>query len=115
MFQQLRRLERLAQPDVEDHLGDLGDLTKEFGYKNPMVIPRPLKIVVNMGVGEAIQNAKILDVASQELAAITGQKPIIRRAKNAIAAFHLRAGMPIGLKVTLRRDLILVKFPYSWN
>ena len=79
-------------------------LVKEFGYQNPMTIPRLLKVVVNMGVGEAIQNAKVLDTAGQDLAAITGQKAIIRRAKNSIAAFHLREGMPIGLKVTLRRE-----------
>lgn len=79
-------------------------LTKEFSYDNPMIVPRIEKIVVNMGLGEAIQNAKILDTASAELAAVTGQKPIVRKAKRAIAAFRLRAGMPIGLKVTLRRE-----------
>ena len=81
----------------------VANLIKEFGYTNKMTIPKVVKVVVNMGVGEAIQNVKILDTAAVELAAVTGQKPIIRRAKKAIAAFHLRAGMPIGLKVTLRR------------
>lgn len=79
-------------------------LKKEFGYANSMTIPKIVKVVVNMGVGEAIQNAKILDGAAEELAAITGQKPVVRRSKKAIAAFRLREGMPIGLKVTLRRN-----------
>jgi large subunit ribosomal protein L5 len=78
-------------------------LIKEFGYKNPMQVPRLVKIVINMGLGEATQNIKILDAAMEELALITGQKPIIRRARKSIAAFKLRAGMPIGCKVTLRR------------
>ena len=77
-------------------------LRKEFGYKNAMAVPRLEKIVVNMGMGEATQNVKILDGAAAELAAITGQKPIITRAKKSIAAFRLRARMPIGLCVTLR-------------
>ncbi len=79
-------------------------LMKEFKYSNIMAVPKIVKIVVNMGVGEAIQNAKLLDVASDELAAITGQKPIVRRAKKAIAAFKLRKGMPVGVTVTLRGD-----------
>ena len=79
-------------------------LIEQFNYGNRMAVPRIEKVVINIGVGEAIQNAKILDIVSKELAAITGQKPIIRRAKKAIAAFKLRQGMPIGLKVTLRRD-----------
>ena len=78
-------------------------LIKEFGYKNPMQVPRLVKIVINMGLGEATQNIKILDAAMEELALITGQRPIIRRARKSIAAFKLRAGMPIGCKVTLRR------------
>ena len=78
-------------------------LIKEFGYKNPMQAPRLVKIVINMGLGEATQNIKILGAAMEELALITGQKPIIRRARKSIAAFKLRAGMPIGCKVTLRR------------
>lgn len=77
---------------------------KEMGYKNPMQVPRLIKIVFNMGVGEATQNIKVLDAAVEELALITGQRPIIRRAKKSIAAFKLKAGMPIGCKVTLRRQ-----------
>ena len=79
-------------------------LMKEFGYKNPMQVPKLVKIVLNMGVGEATQNIRILDAAVEELALIAGQRPVIRRAKRSIAAFKLRAGMPIGCKVTLRRD-----------
>ncbi|HDD43955.1 MAG TPA: 50S ribosomal protein L5 [Candidatus Desulfofervidus auxilii] len=78
-------------------------LIKEFGYKNPMQVPKLEKIVINMGLGEATQNIKILDSAVEELALITGQRPVICRAKKSIAAFKLRAGMPIGCKVTLRR------------
>jgi large subunit ribosomal protein L5 len=77
-------------------------LMKEFQYKNINAVPQVKKIVVNMGVGESISNAKILDVAAAEVAAITGQKPIITRAKKSIASFKLRAGMPIGVSVTLR-------------
>ena len=79
-------------------------LIKEFGYKNPMQAPRMEKIVVNMGLGEAIQNVKILDNAVEELSLITGQKPVIRKAKKSIATFKLRQGMPIGCCVTLRRE-----------
>ena len=78
-------------------------LRETFGYKNAMEIPRLEKIVVNMGLGEAIQNIKILDTAAEELKMIAGQKPVITRAKKSIAAFKLRAGMPIGCMVTLRR------------
>ena len=78
-------------------------LMKEFGYKNLLQTPRIEKIVVNMGLGEAIQNIKVLDHASEELGLITGQKPIVRRAKKSISNFKLRAGMPIGCAVTLRR------------
>lgn len=77
-------------------------LAKEFGIKNPMAIPRIEKIVVNMGLGEASANSKILDVATEELKAITGQKPVITKAKKSIAAFKLREGMSIGTMVTLR-------------
>jgi large subunit ribosomal protein L5 len=77
-------------------------LIKEFGYRNPMAVPRLRKIVINMGLGEAIQNAKLLDSAGQELAAITGQKPVITRARKSIANFKLRQAMPIGAMVTLR-------------
>jgi large subunit ribosomal protein L5 len=79
-------------------------LIKEFNYKNPMQVPKMEKIVINMGLGEAIQNVKIIDGAVQELAAITGQKPIINKAKKSIATFKLRQGMPIGCSVTLRKN-----------
>jgi len=79
-------------------------LQAEFNYKNVMQVPRLEKIVINMGLGEAIQNIKILDSASVELAAISGQKPVITKAKKSIASFKLRQGMPIGCMVTLRRD-----------
>ena len=79
-------------------------LQKEFTYTNSMAVPRLEKIVVNVGVGEATQNIKLLDGASVELKQITGQKPIVTRARKSIAAFRLRAGMPIGASVTLRGD-----------
>src|ERR671923_2444514 len=79
-------------------------LMKEFGFSNPMATPRLHKIVVNMGLGEATQNAKLLDPLSNDLAQIAGQKPVITRAKKSIAAFKVRAGMPIGAMVTLRGD-----------
>ena len=79
-------------------------LMKEFELKNPMAVPHLHKIVVNMGVGEATQNAKVLDPAVNELGQITGQKPVVTRAKKSIAAFKVREGMPIGAMVTLRGD-----------
>jgi large subunit ribosomal protein L5 len=79
-------------------------LTKEFGYKNVMAVPRIRKVVVNMGLGEATANAKLVDVGADELARITGQKPVTRRSKKSIAAFKLRKGMPIATMVTLRGD-----------
>lgn len=79
-------------------------LRKEFSIGNPMAVPKLEKIVVNMGVGEAIQNIKVLDDAVEELAAIAGQRPSVRRAKKSIASFKLREGMPIGCSVTLRGD-----------
>lgn len=79
-------------------------LTKDFGYSNIMQVPKIEKIVVNMGLGEAIQNVKILDSAVEELAVITGQKTVITKAKKSIASFKLRQGMPIGCMVTLRRE-----------
>lgn len=79
-------------------------LQKEFGVENRMAVPRLEKIVLNMGMGEAIQNIKILEDAVEELAAIAGQRPSIRRAKKSIASFKLREGMPIGCSVTLRGD-----------
>jgi large subunit ribosomal protein L5 len=79
-------------------------LMKEFDFKNPMAVPHLHKIVVNVGVGEATQNAKVLDPAVNELAQIAGQKPVVTRAKKSIAAFKVRAGQPIGAMVTLRGD-----------
>jgi large subunit ribosomal protein L5 len=79
-------------------------LIKRFNYKNGMEVPRLEKIVINMGLGEAIQNIKILDSAVQELSQITGQKPVITKAKKSIAQFKLRTGMPIGCMVTLRKE-----------
>jgi len=79
-------------------------LRRRFGYQNPHEVPHLEKIVVNMGVGEAIQNAKILDAAVHELALITGQKPLVTKSKKSIANFKLRAGMAIGCKVTLRQE-----------
>ena len=79
-------------------------LQKEFGYDNVMQVPRLSKIVVNIGLGEALTNAKALDAATGDLAAITGQKPIITRARRSIAQFRLRTGNPIGAKVTLRGE-----------
>jgi len=79
-------------------------IAKEFSISNPMAIPRVDKVVINMGMGEAIANAKILDTAAEELRAITGQKPVITKAKKSIASFKLRQGMPIGVMVTLRGD-----------
>ncbi len=79
-------------------------LTKTFNYKNIMQVPRLEKVVLNMGLGEAIQNIKLLDTAAEELQIIAGQHPVITRAKKSIAAFKLREGMPIGCMVTLRRN-----------
>ena len=79
-------------------------LMKEFNLKNPMAVPRLHKIVVNMGLGEATQNAKVIDPAASELAQVAGQKPVITKAKKSIAAFKVREGMPIGAMVTLRGD-----------
>jgi len=79
-------------------------LIKHFDYGNVMEVPRLEKIVVNMGLGEAIQNIKILDTAAQELSMIVGQKPVITKARRSIATFKLRQGMAIGCRVTLRRD-----------
>lgn len=79
-------------------------LIERFDYKNPMETPELDKVVLNMGLGEAIQNIKILDAAVEELTLISGQKPMITRAKKSIAAFKLREGMPIGCTVTLRRN-----------
>lgn len=79
-------------------------LMQRFGYKNPMQVPRLQKIVINVGLGEATANPKMVDTTVAEISAITGQKPIVRRAKKSIANFKLRQGMPIGVMVTLRRE-----------
>jgi len=79
-------------------------LTKEFGYKNVMAVPKIEKVVVNMGLGEATANAKLIDTGADEVARITGQKPVTRRAKKSIAAFKVRKGMPIASMVTLRGE-----------
>jgi large subunit ribosomal protein L5 len=79
-------------------------LKKEFGYTNVMAVPKIQKVVVNMGLGEATSNAKIIDVAADELARVTGQKAVTRRAKKSIAQFKVRQGMPIGTTVTLRGE-----------
>ncbi len=85
-------------------------MMERYGYKNPMAVPRMRKIVVNMGVGEASANIKILDAAVDQLAVITGQKPVIRRARKSIANFKIRKGMPIGCTVTLRGDRMYEMF-----
>ncbi|MBN1850487.1 MAG: 50S ribosomal protein L5 [Deltaproteobacteria bacterium] len=79
-------------------------MIKEFGYKSLMAVPRLEKVVLNMGLGEAIYNIKVLDKGAEELALISGQKPVITKARRSIAGFKLREGMPIGCMVTLRRD-----------
>jgi large subunit ribosomal protein L5 len=79
-------------------------LREQFGYRNVMQIPGIVKVVVNMGIGEAARDAKLIEGAVRDLSAITGQKPVVRRAKKSIAQFKLREGMPIGVKVTLRGD-----------
>ncbi|MGB9867173.1 MAG: 50S ribosomal protein L5 [Bacillota bacterium] len=80
------------------------ELISAFGYKNRLEVPRLVKVVVNMGVSEAVQNPKVLDACVNDLAAITGQHPVITRARKSIAAFKIRTGMPIGVKVTLRGE-----------
>ena len=92
----MSRLKEKYQKDV------VTALTKEFGYKNVMAVPKIEKVVVNMGLGEATSNAKLVDTGADELARITGQKPVTRRAKKSIAAFKVRKGMPIATMVTLR-------------
>jgi len=94
----MARLKQRYQKDIAPAIA------KEFGIKNPMAIPRLEKIVLNMGMGEAIANSKVLDTAVTELTSITGQKPVITKAKKSIASFKLRQGMPIGVMVTLRGD-----------
>jgi large subunit ribosomal protein L5 len=93
-------------PDIKNFYEEqvAPQLKETFNYKNVMEVPKVKKIVLNMGLGEAIQNIKVLDAATDELKMIAGQKPVITRAKKSIAAFKLRAGMPIGCMVTLRRQ-----------
>ncbi len=92
------RLKKLYQEYV------IPEMMKKFGYKNVAQVPRLVKIVINMGVGQATQDPKLLEMAMKELAKITGQQPVIRRARKSISNFKLRAGMAIGCKVTLRRE-----------
>jgi large subunit ribosomal protein L5 len=80
------------------------ELTKRFGYKNPMQVPKLVKVVLNMGLGQATQNIKLIDNAVAEITAITGQKPVVTKAKKSIANFKLRQGMQVGCMVTLRRE-----------
>ncbi len=79
-------------------------MREKFHYRNPMQVPRLSKVIVNMGLGEAIENVKVLESASEELGLITGQRPVITKARKSISNFKLRAGVPIGVKVTLRRE-----------
>lgn len=81
-----------------------GELTQQFGYANPMQVPRLEKVVLNMGVGEGVADSKKVDSAAEDLALISGQKPVITRARRSVASFKLREGMPVGAKVTLRRN-----------
>ncbi len=94
----MTRLKQMYLKDVVPRL------MKHFGYQNPMRVPRLEKITLNMGLGEAVQNVKVLDSAVEELSLIAGQRAVITRAKRSIAAFKLREGMPIGVRVTLRRN-----------
>lgn len=94
----MSRLKEIYETEVKPAL------MKEFKYQSPMQIPRLERIVLNMGLGEAIQNIKVLDAAMEELAMIAGQRPVVTRARKSIASFKLRAGMPIGCMVTLRRE-----------
>ncbi|HLG50615.1 MAG TPA: 50S ribosomal protein L5 [Chloroflexota bacterium] len=85
-------------------------MMREFGYTNPLQVPRLEKIVINIGLGEAIQNGRAIEAASRDLATITGQRPVVTRAKRSIAGFKLRAGMPIGVMVTLRGERMYAFF-----
>ena len=98
--------EKIPTPRMKQRYHDVvvPAMMKEFSYKNPMQAPRLVKVVLNMGMGEAISNAKSLEFAADEMGRITGQKPVITRAKKSIATFKLREGMPIGCMVTLRRE-----------
>jgi len=100
----MTRMQEIYQKDV------VPQLMKAFGYKNRMQVPRLEKITLNMGLGEAVSNVKILDSAVEELSLIAGQKAVITKAKRSIAAFKLREGMPIGVTVTLRRARMMEFF-----
>jgi large subunit ribosomal protein L5 len=92
------RLQDFYKSDVVPKLKD------KFAYTNPMQVPKIEKVIVNMGLGEALENVKIIDSAAQEIGIITGQKPVVTKARKSISNFKLREGVPIGVKVTLRRD-----------
>lgn len=94
---------------LQQHFTDkiIPEMTKQFGYKNKMQVPRIEKIVINMGVGEATRDKKIIESVSNELTAIAGQKAVVTSAKKSIAGFKLREGMPVGVKVTLRKKIML--------
>jgi large subunit ribosomal protein L5 len=94
----MNRLRTLFDTDITDAM------IKKFGYKNKLAVPKIEKVVVNMGLGEAKENAKVIESATGDLSIITGQKPIVTKAKKSVSAFKLRAGMPIGCKVTLRGE-----------
>jgi large subunit ribosomal protein L5 len=94
----MARLNEIYRKDV------VPKLKEKFRYTNPMQVPKLEKVIINMGLGEAIENIKILDSAAEEIGIITGQKPVITKARKSISNFKLRAGVPIGMKVTLRRD-----------
>ncbi len=100
MTSQRARMHEIYETKIRKEMQD------KFGYKNIMEVPRIEKIVVNMGVGEAVQDSKKVKAAAEEMAKITGQKPVITKAKKSIASFKLREGMPLGCKVTLRRQIM---------
>ncbi len=110
MAEKQEKQEKSKKPTTKARLRDKYEkevkpaLMKEFEFKNPMAVPHLHKIVINMGVGEATQNAKVIDPAVNEMSAIVGQKPVITKAKKSIAAFKVREGMPIGVMATLRGD-----------
>jgi large subunit ribosomal protein L5 len=86
-------------------------LKEKFGYRNVMQVPRLSKVVVNMGLGDAIENVKVIETAAAEIGIITGQKPVVTKARKSIANFKLREGVPIGVMVTLRREQIAIALP----
>jgi large subunit ribosomal protein L5 len=95
-----------ATPRLRSHYQEkaVPELVRQFRYANPMEVPRVVKVVVNIGLGEAIQNARAIDAAVADVKTITGQSPVVVRARRSVAAFKLRTGMPIGVRVTLRRE-----------